>query len=63
MSNESRESLRQACLACEMRINLEFVAGQRKYYLQSKYVSSNLGGHVWTAKTDGRVWMNLGDGK
>eukprot|EP00973_Karenia_brevis_P008486 1147446-Karenia_brevis.AAC.1 len=63
MSKESRDVLRQTCLNSDLRIQIEQLGNSREFYLQSKYVSSSLGGHVWTAKDDGSVWMNLGDGR
>eukprot|EP00973_Karenia_brevis_P033637 4637735-Karenia_brevis.AAC.1 len=63
MSEESREVLRETCEFCKTRMQVATVGNQKKFWLQSEYVSEPKGWFVWTAKDDGSVWMNLGQDK
>eukprot|EP00973_Karenia_brevis_P062758 8726384-Karenia_brevis.AAC.1 len=60
MSERSRESLRETCQVCEARLQTATVGNHLKFWVQSEWVSKARGGFVWSEKTDGSVWMNLG---
>eukprot|EP00973_Karenia_brevis_P030382 4189385-Karenia_brevis.AAC.1 len=60
MSERSRESLRETFQVCEARLQTATVGNQLKFWVQSECVSKAKGGFVWSEKTDGSVWMNLG---